>query len=120
MIVVVSALSLLLALDPNSMILTIVSYAWAGFGAAFGPLVLLSLYWRRMTTNGAFAGIIVGGTTVLIWKNFFSFTGLYEIIPGFAFSLAAIIIVSLLDKEPEPQVLKKYDESVKVLKENED
>lgn len=68
MIVVVSVLSLILALDPNSMILTIVSYAWAGFGSAFGPLVILSLYWRRMTTKGALAGIIVGGSTVLIWK----------------------------------------------------
>lgn len=69
MIVVVSILSLILAMDPNSMILTIVSYAWAGFGSAFGPLVILSLYWRRMTTKGAFAGIVVGGSTVLIWKT---------------------------------------------------
>ncbi len=116
MIIVVSALSLFLALDPDSMILTIVSYAWAGFGAAFGPLVLLSLYWRRMTTKGALAGIIVGGSTVLIWKNFLSFTGLYEIIPGFFLSLAAIVVVSLLDKEPPREITDAYDRAVEMMK----
>ncbi|MCH3950599.1 MAG: sodium/proline symporter PutP [Acidaminococcus sp.] len=116
MIIVVSGLSLLLALDPDSLILSIVSYAWAGFGAAFGPLVLLSLYWRRMTTNGALAGIIVGGTTVLIWKNFLSFTGIYEIIPGFFLSLAAIAIVSLMDKQPDKMILEGYDKAVEAYK----
>ena len=115
MIVVVSVLSLILALDPNSMILTIVSYAWAGFGSAFGPLVILSLYWRRMTTKGALAGIIVGGSTVLIWKNFFASTGLYEIIPGFILSLAAIVVVSLLDREPPKEMTDHYDEAVRTL-----
>jgi sodium/proline symporter len=115
MIIVVSGLSLLLAMDPNSMILTIVSYAWAGFGAAFGPLVIMSLYWRRMTTKGALAGIVVGGTTVLVWKNFFAYTGLYEIIPGFFFSLAAIIVVSLLDKEPPREMTDAYDKAVALM-----
>ena len=67
MIVVVSLISVVLALNPDSMILTIVAYAWAGFGAAFGPLVLLSLFWRRMTLNGAMAGIVVGGVTVILF-----------------------------------------------------
>lgn len=117
MIIVVSALSLVLAMNPDSMILNIVSYAWAGFGAAFGPLVLFSLFWRRMTTDGAFAGIVVGGSTVLIWKNFFAFTGVYEIIPGFVLSCLAILIVSLMDKEPETDVVARYDEAVTKLKE---
>lgn len=117
MIIVVSALSLVLAMNPDSMILNIVSYAWAGFGAAFGPLVLFSLFWRRMTTDGAFAGIVVGGSTVLIWKNFFAFTGVYEIIPGFILSCLAIVIVSLMDSEPEPEVVARYDEAVAKLKE---
>ena len=116
MIIVVSALSLVLAMNPDSMILNIVSYAWAGFGAAFGPLVLFSLFWRRMTTDGAFAGIVVGGSTVLIWKNFFAFTGVYEIIPGFILSCLAIVIVSLMDSEPEPEVVARYDEAVAKLK----
>ena len=117
MIIVVSALSLVLAMNPDSMILNIVSYAWAGFGAAFGPLVLFSLFWRRMTTDGAFAGIVVGGTTVLVWKNFFAFTGVYEIIPGFILSSLAILLVSKLDKEPEPEVVARYDEAVAKLRE---
>ena len=104
-------------MNPDSMILNIVSYAWAGFGAAFGPLVLFSLFWRRMTTDGAFAGIVVGGSTVLIWKNFFAFTGVYEIIPGFVLSCLAILIVSLMDKEPETDVVARYDEAVTKLKE---
>lgn len=93
------------------MILNIVSYAWAGFGAAFGPMILMSLYWRRMTMNGAFAGIVAGGVTVLVWKNFFSWTGIYEIIPGFLLSLAAIVLVSLMDKMPPQEILDEYDEA---------
>jgi sodium/proline symporter len=111
MIIVVSGLSLFLALDPNSMILTIVAYAWAGFGAAFGPLVILSLFWKRMTINGAIAGIVVGGVTVLLWKNFMAFTNLYEIIPGFIFSAIAIYVVSIMDKEPPKAVTDKFDEA---------
>lgn len=111
MVILVSLLSMYLALDPNSMILNIVSYAWAGFGAAFGPMILMSLYWRRMTMNGAFAGIVVGGLTVLFWKNFLAFTGIYEIIPGFLLSLIAIMVVSLLDKQPPQEILDEYDEA---------
>src|SRR5574344_743835 len=111
MIVVVSLISVVLALNPDSMILTIVAYAWAGFGAAFGPLVLLSLFWRRMTLNGAMAGIVVGGVTVLLWKNLMAFTGLYEIVPGFILSCIAIYVVSIMDKEPDKDITDKYDEA---------
>jgi sodium/proline symporter len=116
MIIVVALLSLLLALDPNSMILNIVSYAWAGFGAAFGPLVIFSLYWKRMTTNGAMAGIIVGGVTVLVWKNFLAFTNIYEIIPGFLLSALAIYVVSLMDKPPAAEIVAKFDEAERLFK----
>ena len=119
MIIVVSLVSLFLALNPDSMILNIVSYAWAGFGASFGPLVLFSLFWRRMTTNGAFAGIVVGGTTVLLWKNFLSATGIYEIIPGFLFSSLAIVLVSLLGEEPDDTMKANYDEALAKLKQAE-
>ncbi|WP_301859821.1 sodium/proline symporter PutP [uncultured Megasphaera sp.] len=107
-VLVVAALAIVMAMNPNSYILTMVAYAWAGFGAAFGPTILLSLYWRRMTKNGALAGIIVGGLTVLIWKQFGWF-GLYEIVPGFLFSLAAIYIVSRLDAEPSEEILQEFD-----------
>jgi len=97
-----------LAMNPNSFILDMVSYAWAGFGAAFGPALIMSLFWRRATRNGALAGIVVGGLTVLIWKQF-AFFGLYEIIPGFLFSLLAIYVVSLLDKEPDKEITDMFD-----------
>jgi sodium/proline symporter len=86
-----------------------VSYAWAGFGAAFGPAVLMSLFWRRTTRNGVLAGIVVGGLTVLIWKQF-AWLGLYEIVPGFIFSLIAIYVVSLLDKAPAESITRTFDE----------
>ncbi|MFV0617714.1 sodium/proline symporter PutP [Megasphaera sp. WILCCON 0056] len=110
-VLIVAALAIVLALNPNSYILTMVSYAWAGFGAAFGPTILLSLYWKNMTKNGALAGIIVGGLTVLIWKQFAWF-GLYEIVPGFLFSLIAIYIVSKLDGGPSQEILDEFDQAI--------
>ena len=109
-VLVVSALAIILALNPNSYILTMVAYAWAGFGAAFGPTILLSLYWRRMTKNGALAGIIVGGLTVLIWKQF-GWLGLYEIIPGFIFGSIGIVVCSLLGKAPSAAMQKRFAEA---------
>lgn len=104
----ISAAAITIAMNPNSFILEMVSYAWAGFGAAFGPAVLMSLFWRRTTRNGILAGITVGGLTVLIWKQF-ALWGLYEIIPGFALSLLAIYIVSKLDKEPAKEITDLFD-----------
>ncbi|WP_295278963.1 sodium/proline symporter PutP [Veillonella sp.] len=109
-VLVISAIALWLALDPNSYILTMVAYAWAGFGAAFGPAILLSLFWRRMTLKGCVAGIVVGGLTVLIWKQFEWF-GIYEIVPGFLFSLIAIYVVSLLDNSPSKEITDEFDEA---------
>ena len=109
-VLVISAIALWLALDPNSYILTMVAYAWAGFGAAFGPAILLSLFWRRMTLKGCVAGIVVGGLTVLIWKQFGWF-GIYEIVPGFLFSLIAIYVVSLLDNPPSKEITDEFDEA---------
>jgi sodium/proline symporter len=108
-VLVIAGISLFLASDPNSYIFQIVSYAWAGFGACFGPAILLSLYWKRMTLKGAYAGVLVGGFTVLIWRQFAWFD-LYELVPGFVFSMAAIIIVSLLDKAPSQSIQNMYDE----------
>ena len=110
-VLVVAACAIVLALNPNSYILTMVSYAWAGFGAAFGPTILLSLYWKNMTKNGALAGIIVGGLTVLIWKQFAWF-GLYEIVPGFLFSLIAIYIVSKLDGGPSQEIQDEFEQAI--------
>lgn len=108
-VVIVSVLAVLLGLDPNNFVLDMVAYAWAGFGAAFGPAVILSLFWKRMTRNGALAGIVVGGITVLIWKQFAWF-GLYEIVPGFILSCLAIYIVSLVDVLPSQEIQAQFEE----------
>ena len=108
MVLLISLLSIWLASDPESLVFSLVSYAWAGFGAAFGPVILLSLWWRRMTRNGALAGMVVGAATVLIW-NHFAWFGLYEILPGFVFASLAIVIVSLLDKNPSQAIEARHD-----------
>ena len=107
-VLVIASLAVFLGFNPNSFILDMVSYAWAGFGAAFGPAILMSLFWKRTTRNGVIAGIIVGGVTVLVWKQFALF-GLYEIVPGFAFSILAIILVSLLGKAPSKEIQETFD-----------
>lgn len=109
MVLVISIIAIWLATNPESKVLKMVSYAWAGFGAAFGPVVLLSLLWSRINKSGALAGIIVGALTVLIWKQFEWF-GLYEIIPGFFFSGVAAIIVSLLTAAPSDAMQITHEE----------
>ena len=100
-VLLVSIVAILLSLTPNNTILNLVGYAWAGFGSAFGPAILLSLYWKRMNVWGALAGIIVGAVTVIIWISNEALKGLmYEMIPGFILSFAAIIVVSLLTAKP--------------------
>lgn len=109
-VVGISILALLLALSPDSSVLGLVSYAWAGFGAAFGPVIVLSLYWPRMNRNGALAGIIVGGVTVVIWKQL---TGgwfdVYEIVPGFILSTLACVSMSILTKQPHEAVVEQHE-----------
>jgi sodium/proline symporter len=100
----IAAAAVLLALDKDSKVMGIVAYAWAGFGAAFGPTILFSLYWKRMTQWAALAGILVGGATIVIWKNLQGGVfDLYELLPGFLASLAAIVIVTLLTPRGESQ-----------------
>ena len=105
---------ILLALDENSSIFGIVSYAWAGFGASFGPVILLSLYWKRMNLPGAIAGMITGTATVLIWHSFISGLGgwfaVYELLPGFVLALIVAAVVSLATKAPSDSMQKEYDE----------
>ena len=103
MVFAIAVIAILIAQDPESKVLGMVSYAWAGFGAAFGPLVLLSLIWPRMTRNGALAGMVVGAITVLVWQHYQWFK-LYEIVPGFGFATLAIIVVSLLDQPPSAKM----------------
>jgi sodium/proline symporter len=87
-----------------------VAYAWGGFGASFGPIVLLSLFWRRLTRNGALAGMVTGAVTVIGWKNLSGgLFDLYEILPGFLLCALAAIVVSLLDKEPAAEIQAQFD-----------
>jgi sodium/proline symporter len=104
-VLAIAALAFAIALDPGSKVLDLVAWAWAGFGAAFGPAILLSLYWRRMTRAGALAGIVTGGLTVILWKRGAGpLFQLYELVPGFLLSLFAIWLVSLL-RPASPVVL---------------
>jgi sodium/proline symporter len=109
-VVAVAVIAMLIAFDPDSSVLGLVSYAWGGFGATFGPIVLLSLFWRRMTRNGAVAGLLAGGITVIVWYNLSGgIFDLYEIVPGFILGLIAIVVFSLLDKEPAAELTEVFD-----------
>lgn len=109
----VAVIALLLSLNPNETILNLVGYAWAGFGAAFGPVVLLSLYWKRISKWGALAGMITGAITVIIWEQIKEFDAVYEIIPGFIACVIAIIVVSYLTVKPSEEVEAEFNEAAK-------
>ncbi|MEX0618938.1 MAG: sodium/proline symporter PutP [Pseudohongiellaceae bacterium] len=103
-VVVIAAFAVVIAADPDSRVLDLVSYAWAGFGAAFGPAILLSLYWPRMTSWGAFGGIITGAATVVVWANLSGgWFDLYEIIPGFILSGTAIYFITVGSSQREDE-----------------
>ena len=109
-VVAISVLALYLAMNPESTVLGLVSYAWAGFGAAFGPVLLLSLYWRRMNRYGALAGIVVGGVSVVVWKQLSGgIFELYEIVPGVLLATIAIWAVSRMTAEPSRSVRDRFD-----------
>ncbi|WP_194435840.1 sodium/proline symporter PutP [Vibrio fluminensis] len=115
-VVAISVVALILAMTPDSTVLGLVSYAWAGFGAAFGPAMILSLYWSRMNRNGALAGIIVGGVTIVVWKQLSGgLFDMYEIVPGIIFSTLAIIGVSLATAEPDETVKAQHQKFEKQL-----
>lgn len=128
MVFIVAAISIYIAYDPKSKVLDLVSYAWAGFGAAFGPVVIFSIFWKKTTRNGALLGMITGALTVIIFPEIkewlaasskvevsailakFPLLGLYEIIPGFILACLVIIIVSLLGK-PSKSMITKFEET---------
>lgn len=112
-LVVVLLLGIIIALDENSSIFSVVSYAWAGFGASFGPIMLFSLYWRRTTFPAALAGMFTGAGTVLVWHNFVKplggWFGVYELLPAFVLACIVIVAVSLLTKEPCAEITDEFD-----------
>lgn len=107
MVLAVALVAIWLAQNPDSRVLGLVAYAWAGFGAAFGPVVLFSLFWQRMSGAGALAGMVVGALTVVLWKR--TGSALYEIVPGFVLASVAIYVVSMLKPVP-PTVAQRFDE----------
>ena len=113
-VAVIALVAFFVAINPNSGgIMDLVENAWAGFGAAFGPVIILSLYWKRFTYKGAIAGIITGASVVVLWIAFLSdITGLYELIPGFILAFAACVIVTLMDKAPNKDVTDLFDKAM--------
>ena len=118
-VLAISVLGFILALDPNSSIFRIVSFAWAGFGAAFGPVMLFSLFWRRCNFQGALAGMIVGGGVVFIWKYLVRPMGgvwnMYELLPAFIAASIAIVVVSLMTEAPSKEIEDEFDSVNKAL-----
>ena len=116
-VLVVAVIAILIAWNPDSSIMGLVSDAWAGLGAAFGPLVVLSIFWKRTTLSGAVAGILTGGAFVILWdyipfggQTMYQATGLYSLLIGFFLSMAAIVIVSLILKAPSREILDEFQQ----------
>ena len=116
-VIAIALLAMVIASDRESRVLDLVSYAWAGFGAAFGPVIVFSLFWRSMTAASAIAGMIVGAVTVVVWSNL---TGglfdLYEIVPGFAFASMVIVIITTLKPASDAQALSTFEEVEQLVK----
>lgn len=108
MVLLIAVIAIAIASNPENRVLGLVSYAWAGFGAAFGPVVLFSLLWKGMTRNGALAGMIVGAVTVVVWKQL-GWLGLYEIVPGFILASLAIVVFSRLGSAPSASMKQRFE-----------
>lgn len=113
-LLLIAVVAIIIALDENSVIFTIVSFAWAGFGATFGPLMLFSLFWKRTTREGAIAGMIGGAGMVFVWNLLIRPLGgmwdIYELLPAFVFSCICIVAVSLLTPEPSEEIKREFEE----------
>ena len=112
-LLLIAVVGVVIAMDENSVIFTIVSFAWAGFGAVFGPIMLFSLFWKRTTQAGAVAGMVTGGVMVFLWKLALKplggVFGIYELFPAFVLSCLAILLVSLLTPAPSAQIQQEFD-----------
>ena len=124
-LILIAVIGVIIAWDEESVIFDIVSFAWSGFGATFGPIMLFSLFWKRTTRSGAIAGMVSGGVTVFVWKlvlnNMLSSVvpvfGIYELLPAFIVSSIAIVVTSLLSKKPSEEIEKEFEEVRKLNKE---
>jgi sodium/proline symporter len=111
---VIAVIAMIIALDENSVIFTIVAFAWAGFGATFGPVMLFSLFWKRINRVGAIAGMVGGGGMVFLWKLAVRPLGgawnIYELLPAFIFSCILIVAVSLATAPPPKEIEREFEE----------
>ncbi|AKC32029.1 sodium/proline symporter PutP [Candidatus Pantoea carbekii] len=110
MVLVIAIIAILIATNPKNRVLGLVGYAWAGFGASFGPVILFSLCWKRMTRNAALAGMIVGSITVFLWR-IYGWIELYEIIPGFIMGTIAVLVVTLSEAPPSQSIQRRFAET---------
>lgn len=121
-LMIIAIIGVFVARDPNSSVFGIVSFAWAGFGGAFGPVMLLAVFWRRANKQGAIAGMLGGGIMIFVWKYLVKpmggVFGIYELLPGFLVGLALCVIVSLLTPAPEQEILDEFDKVVELNKAN--
>lgn len=112
-LIVIAAIGIVIARDPNSSVFGIVSFAWAGFGAAFGPIMLLALFWKRANRYGAIAGMLGGGIMIFVWKFMIKplggIFGIYELLPGFIVGLLLCVVVSLLTPAPEREIVEEFE-----------
>ncbi len=113
-VVVIAIVAIFLAADPNSNVFQIVSFAWAGFGATFGPAVLCALFWKRSNRQGIMAGLVAGGVMIFVWKFAVRPLGgmfdIYELLPAFLCAAIAIVVVSLVTKAPEEEIVRTFEE----------
>lgn len=127
-VLAIAVIAYVIAFDPNSSVMDLVSYAWAGFGAAFGPVILFSVFWKRMTQRGAILGMVFGGATVLIWEtltqlmtpnaegvailtNISAISSIYSLIPGFAMGILGVVVGSLTDRKPSEEVEQLFEKA---------
>ena len=121
-VIIIAILGVLIAQDPNSSVFGIVSFAWAGFGASFGPLIICALFWKRTTLPGGIAGMVAGGVSVFVWKYLVAplagAFAIYELLPAFIVAIVAIVVVSLLTKAPDQKILDEFEaaKSVSVIR----
>lgn len=111
MVLVIAVVAIVIAQDPKSEVLKLVENAWAGFGCAFGPVVILSLFWKRMNAAGAMAGMLTGALVVIFWHHLVPNSGVYEMIPGFILATVAIVVVSLITPAPKAEIVKTFEQA---------
>lgn len=116
-VIAIAILGVIIARDPESSVFGIVSFAWAGFGASFGPIVICSLFWKRTTLSGAICGMAAGGVMVFVWKYLIKpiggIFGVYELLPAFLVSIAVIVVVSLISKKPSDEIVAEFETACK-------